>query len=151
MNNAHTEPFIFHVFFCEAPLKHPQLSETAVNLINCNCNDIKTPVTLFFIYFFPVLLRNNWHTSLSKFETKDSNDFKYYSSWPSCETQVYCFHSANQSCSHQPEGGLRISVHPFTFLRWITTGKKSKWRDDCLLFLRPRQLVWWEVCWPWAW
>lgn len=41
-NNAHTEQFSFQ----EAPLKDPQLSETAVNLININCSNIKTPVTL---------------------------------------------------------------------------------------------------------
>ena len=27
----------------------PELSEMAVNLINCNCSNIKTPVTLFFL------------------------------------------------------------------------------------------------------
>lgn len=42
--------FMFLPLFWRGP-QAPELSETAVNLINCNCNNIKTPMTLFFFFF----------------------------------------------------------------------------------------------------
>ena len=52
MTNAQTAIiFMFLPLLRSAP-QAPELSETAVNLINCNCNNIKTPMTLFFLSFF---------------------------------------------------------------------------------------------------
>lgn len=44
----HTQnnPFFILYLFRQVPPEDPQLSVTAVHLINCNCSDIKAPVTL---------------------------------------------------------------------------------------------------------
>lgn len=107
-------------FFIFLPLpwsspQAPQLSEMAVKLINCNCNNIKTPVTLNIVP--DLLVKGKFTVFIQEIKMAPPN-----------------------------QKGLSVSMNNFTFSRWITTGRRSKWKEDHLLFLRPSQMVEWEVC-----